>query len=78
MLMDSPDGNSSSSPTRRPVRWWPAAAIAILATVGLIWVWNFFGVQRQSRVLATVILVGLSCILLLAWATLFSRYSGNH
>ena len=77
MLMDSQDGNSGSSPTPRPVRWWPAVAIAILATVGLIWVWNFFGVQRQSRVLATVILVGLSCILLLAWATLFSRFSGK-
>jgi len=59
------------------VRWWPAVAIVGLATVGLIWIWSSFGEQRQSRVLATVALVGLSCILLLVWAALFSRLSGK-
>lgn len=77
MLMDSPERKRGSDPTRRPLRWWPAVAIVSLATVGLIWIWNFFGEQRQSRVLATVALVGLTCILLLVWATLFSRLSGK-
>jgi outer membrane protein assembly factor BamB len=75
--MDSPAKKRGSVPTRRPVRWWPAVGIVFLTTAALIFIWTFFGVQRQSRVLATVALVGLSCILLLAWATLFSRFSGT-
>jgi outer membrane protein assembly factor BamB len=77
MLMNSPDHGSDSVPSRRPVRWWPLAAIAVVATVGLIWIWTFFGEQRQSRVLATVSLAALTCVLSLIWATLFSRLTGR-
>jgi len=59
------------------VRWWPLAAIVVPASVGMIWIWTFFGEQRQSRVLATVILVILTCFLSLVWATLLSRFTGK-
>ena len=58
---------------RPPIRWWPAALILWAAGGVLVWVWGFYGRQRQDRNLATEIIVVITFLLLLLWGLLLSR-----
>jgi outer membrane protein assembly factor BamB len=68
---------ASVSPTganpRRGLRWWPAWLILLAVAGTLIWVWGFYGRQRQDRNLATLITFVLTIPLLLLWWLFLSR-----
>ena len=55
------------------IRWWPAAAIVVLAALTLVWIRFFVGVHRQDKIIASFGTVLLAAILLLIWVLLFSR-----
>jgi len=55
------------------VRVWPVVAITVALVAALAWIWTSFGVQRQSRVLATLAATGSASILAWIWLVLFSR-----
>ncbi|HXV76090.1 MAG TPA: PQQ-binding-like beta-propeller repeat protein [Candidatus Polarisedimenticolaceae bacterium] len=59
-------------PTAGRVRVWPAVAIAVTLGGGLVWIWAFYGEQRQSRVLATIAACGLAAVGWLVWLVAFS------
>ncbi len=56
----------------RPVRWrllvWPAATLLVLAVVGLAWIWSTESAQRQDQVVPTMVITGLTVILLSVWS----------
>jgi len=68
----------------RPVRWrllvWPAGALLVLAAAGLVWVWSTESAQRQDHVVPTIVITGLTVILLSVWSVTWllflSRFSG--
>ena len=60
-------------PPRRPVRWWPAVTIVVLAVAALAWVWLGNASQRQERNIGTAIVCVLSSFLLLLWCLFLSR-----
>jgi outer membrane protein assembly factor BamB len=58
---------------RRPIRWWPVAVVLLAAAGGLVWVWGFYGRQRQDKNLASVEIFVLTVFLLFLWCLLYSR-----
>jgi len=58
---------------RPAICWWPAAVILLAAFGVLLWIWGFYGRQRQDRNLATEITLVLTVALLLLWCLLLSR-----
>ena len=58
---------------RRPIRWWPAVVVLVLAAAGMVWVWLLSGRQRQDRNILTAILGMLTVLLLLLWCLCLSR-----
>ncbi len=61
----------------RPIRWWPAVVIVGLATMFLAVVWLGDAPSRQARVGPTLKIGPLTVLLLLLWATLWSRLPGR-
>jgi outer membrane protein assembly factor BamB len=59
----------------RGIRWWPAAAIALLSACALAWVWLPDGADRQERVLSTFPIAFATVLLLAIWLVFFSRLS---
>ncbi len=76
-MMESEPASAPSaepSPETAPrVRWWPAAVIAAGATGSLNWVWLREAAHEQSRVVGTIVVVGLSTIAAVIWLLLLSR-----
>jgi outer membrane protein assembly factor BamB len=68
---------SRSRPSRRSVRWWPAALILALATSRLAFVWLRDASSTQARVVPTLKVMVLTTLLLFLWAMLFSRLPGR-
>ena len=64
-------GATSGEP--RPVRWWPAAAICVLAVIALAAVRLDTGATGQERTFLSAGVLLLAVALLLAWVLLFSR-----
>ena len=58
---------------RRPIRWWPAVVILVLAAGTVVWVSQTYGRQRQDRNIATAIIGIITLLLLLVWCLFFSR-----
>lgn len=55
-------------------RWWPFVALLALSILALIFIWEFWESPiRQSKVLATMYVLGLALILALVWLFAFSR-----
>ena len=66
--------NEAASPKpRRSIRWWPAVLVCLAAVGALVWVWGWYGVSRQERVIATARVALFTLVALLLWVTLFSR-----
>ncbi len=69
---------NSTSPSPRPVRWWPAWFICALTIVALVWIWWWMPASsRQNRVMATMAISALSGLLLTVWMLLLSRLRGR-
>ena len=62
----------SSSTSPRPLRWWPAALILVLAAVRLAVLWLGPADQLQDRVVPTIFTVGVTVIALVLWLLFFS------
>jgi outer membrane protein assembly factor BamB len=58
---------------RKPVRWWPAALILLLAAGRIAWVWMAPSVQRQGQVESTAMAILLALALLFLWLLFLSR-----
>src|ERR1035437_10064194 len=58
---------------RRPMRWWPVPVILVLAAGAIVWVWQFYGRQRQDRNISTAIIGLIALFLLLLWCLFLSR-----
>ena len=58
---------------RRRLRWWPLLIVFVAAAGALVWVWGFYGRQRQDRNLASEIILLLAGFLVVVWAALLSR-----
>ena len=58
---------------RRAMRWWPIPVILMMAAGAVVWVWQFYGRQRQDRNIATAIVVVSTSFLLLLWCLFLSR-----
>jgi outer membrane protein assembly factor BamB len=71
--MNTSESRSEIPARQLGIRWWPAAAILILAATGWICIWRFQDVQRQTKNLQTAQLILVTIILLLLWVLLFSR-----
>lgn len=55
-------------------RWWPFVALLALSILALIFIWEFWESPiRQSKVVATMYVLGLALILALVWLFAFSR-----
>ncbi len=59
------------------IRWWPAAAILLIAAAFLFWTWSGEAPDRQDQVIATIITLGLAVIGLLLWWFLLSGLPGR-
>ncbi len=70
---DQGRNHSAEAAALRPVRWWPVPAILALAAGAVVWVWQFYGRQRQDRNLATGIIGLLTLFLLVLWCLFLSR-----
>jgi outer membrane protein assembly factor BamB len=57
----------------KPIRWWPAVLILILSLGALGYVWLGEASQRQDRNVGTIMVAGLTAILLFLWLAFFSR-----
>lgn len=69
-MSTQPDSPSAG----RGVRWWPAAAILLLAAGAWVWIWWIQEAPaRQQRVMQTMLLVPATFVLLVLWLLLFSR-----
>ncbi len=64
-------------PARRPVRWWPAAAVLLVAVALLVWTWLRDAIQTQDRVLWSLSIVLIGAAALFLWLVLFSRLPGR-
>lgn len=69
--MASDPENRNSRVSR--IRWWPAVAIVVLATLALVWIRAFVGVQRQDKIISSFAALLFAMLLLLLWVLLFSR-----
>jgi outer membrane protein assembly factor BamB len=58
---------------RGAIRWWPVPVILVLAAGTVVWVWQFYGRQRQDRNIATAIIGLITLFLLLLWCFFLSR-----
>jgi outer membrane protein assembly factor BamB len=58
---------------RRPVRWWPAALILLLAGAASVWVRASYGRHRQDQNIAIASIAIITFVLLLLWCAFFSR-----
>ena len=70
---DQEEDHPAGAASRRPVRWWPVPVILVLAAGSIVWVWQFYGRQRQDRNIATAIVVVSTSFLLLLWSLFLSR-----
>lgn len=57
----------------KSIRWWPALIIFVAALSSLVWIWGWYGVSRQDRIVATAPVLFATVVLLLLWLVLFSR-----
>lgn len=73
MTVMQPNGLHANAAPRRPIRWWPAAVILLLAVGAVIWESHSYGVQRQDRNLAATVIGVITLFLLLLWCLFFSR-----
>src|SRR5437899_1751966 len=64
---------SPNPPARRPIRWWPAAIILVLAAGAIVYFRSSYGRSRQDQNIATASAVIIAIPLLLLWCLLFSR-----
>jgi outer membrane protein assembly factor BamB len=72
--MDTQDATpAAGSAVTRRIRWWPVSVILLLAAGALVWVWGWYGVSRQERIIATANVIFFTVLLLLLWVLLFSR-----
>jgi len=62
---------------RRPIRWWPAIAIAVIAVACMTWVWTRNTGNTQDKVVPTFPILFFSAAALFAWLVLFSRIAGR-
>ena len=51
----------------RPIRWWPAAVILLLAGGAVLWVRSVYGRNHQEQNIATANILIVSFLLLLLW-----------
>ena len=58
---------------QRPIRWWPALVILLLANGAVLWVRSAYGRNRQDQNIATANILIVSFLLLLLWWLLLSR-----
>jgi outer membrane protein assembly factor BamB len=70
---NQPGDPPAKAASPRPIRWWPAAAVLLLAAGTIVWVWATYAKQRQDRILATTAVGLLALLLLLVWCLFFSR-----
>jgi outer membrane protein assembly factor BamB len=63
--------------TRRPIRWWPAILILIVATVLLVWVWTRDTGSTQHKVIPTFPILFVGAVALFLWLVLLSRLRGR-
>src|SRR5262245_47350173 len=64
---------TSSAPSRRPVRWWPAGLILVLAGLAIVYVRFVREGSHQERNLRTMFIGVVTVALLLLWIVLLSR-----
>jgi outer membrane protein assembly factor BamB len=65
--------NTSSAPSRRPVRWWPAGLILVLAGLAIVYVRFVKEGSHQERNLRTMFIGVVTVALLLLWIVFLSR-----
>src|ERR1039457_5696128 len=70
---DQEEDHPAGIAPRRPMRWWPVPVILVLAAGAIVWVWEFYGRQRQDRNIATAIIGLITLLLLLLWCLSLSR-----
>ncbi len=58
---------------QRPIRWWPAAVILLLAGGAVLWVRSVYGRNHQEQNIATANILIVSFLLLLLWWLLLAR-----
>lgn len=58
---------------RQKLRWWPAAAVLLLFSGFLVWVYAFKDQSRQDNVMQTIAAAFLTLVLLLLWFLVASR-----
>ena len=73
MARSETSSGTSAAGSRRPIRWWPAVVILVIAVVALVTIWLFLGRQRQDKVVLTFPVLFFTPILLLLWALFLSR-----
>lgn len=61
------------TPPTRPIRWWPAVAVVVLAALILVWTWAFASWEGQDKVFTTFSVVFFGGLLLLMWLLALSR-----
>ena len=70
----SPENATESKPgARRPIRWWPALLVVVIATGTITWVRVFQDLPHQEQNIRTTIVGLITLVLLLIWWVFFSR-----
>jgi len=69
--------SSTNRSERRPIRWWPAVAILVIAVGMLIWAWTRDVGSTQHRVIPSFPILFFSTVALFLWLVLFSRLAGR-
>jgi outer membrane protein assembly factor BamB len=75
-MVDVPPTGTNPAPQsapRRPIRWWPAAIILVLAAGAIVYLLSAYGHQRQDQNIAVASVAIIAFLLLLLWCLLLSR-----
>ena len=70
---DHNKGPTAEATPRRPIRWWPAAVIVILAAGSIVWLWQSRERPHADRNVATAAIGLITLLLLLFWCLFLSR-----
>ena len=65
--------STDSASGRKPIRWWPAAAILVLFVMALAWIWLGEEPTRQYRIMKAYVAGFVTFLLLLLWFLALSR-----
>ncbi len=71
--MTKPNDSTTETQGQPHIRWWPAAAILLLAVVAVVWVRFFKAVSHQEQNIGTAAIALAATALWLLWVLFFSR-----